>query len=280
MGNGSTELIHLLARSCLRPGDLACVFGPTFVEYEAAIRLEGAEPMMLHPARRSGFRWEMDRAVRSLSEARPSLTFLCNPNNPTGVYLEQEEVQAVAGAVGRAGLLVLDEAYVAFVDRPWDATGLLTAGNVVLLRSMTKDYGLPGLRLGYLLASPRLIERVARLQYSWSVNALAQAAGLAALEDPDDVRAGRHVVRSSREYLVRELRRMGLACSHPSANHLLVEVGDASAVRRQLLERHRLCVRDCASFGLPRHIRIGLRPLDDTRRLVKALSQVLPVPQS
>ena len=273
--NGSTELIHLMARSRLRSGRRARVFAPSFGEYEAACRLQGVEPSRIPPADGMEFRWDMLRAAAQVSELRPMLTFLCNPNNPTGAYLGPQEVEAVAAAVGSTGLLVVDEAYAAFVDRPWDTRYLLEIGNVVLLRSMTKDHAIPGLRLGYMLAPEAVVEEVRGFQYSWSVSAPAQAAGLAALENPDHVEEGRRLVRASREYLLEEFLGLGLACSHPSANFLVVAVGDAAAVRLELLERYRLCVRDCASFGMPRHIRIGMRGMEDSHRLAKALRETL-----
>ena len=170
---------------------------------------------------------------------------------------------------------MVDEAYASFVDGRWDPAPLLEIGNVVLVRSMTKQHGLPGLRLGYMVAPARIMREARRFQHTWSVNAVAQAAGLAALDDPDHVEEGRRVVKAAREYLVREIRGLGLACAPPSANFLLVEVGDARAVRIELLRHHRVCVRDCTSFGMPGHIRIGVRGMWDSRRLVDAVRDVL-----
>lgn len=274
VGNGSTELIHLLARSYLRKGHGASIFAPGFGEYAAACHLQGVEPSPIHAEEASGFRWDMARAAGLIDKWRPTLTFLCNPNNPTGVHLRRREVTAIATAVGDHGLLVVDEAYAGFVERPQDLGDLLGRGNVVLLRSMTKDHAIPGLRLGYMLASETVIEVVRRFQFTWSVNAVAQAAGLAALKDADHVKEGRRVVRASREYLLAELPRHGLSCNESSANYLLVDVGDAEAVRLELLRRYQMCVRDCTSFGLPRHIRIGMRGLGDSHRLVRALEEV------
>ncbi len=277
VGNGSTELIHLLARALLQAGDRVVVFAPGFGEYAAACRLQRVEPRRIHPEKGKGFRWDLKRAAALIKEWRPALTFLGNPNNPTGVYLERQEVNAVAEAIGSAGLLVLDEAYAAFVDRPWRSRSLLDKSDAVLLRSMTKDHAIPGLRLGYMLASTSVIEKTRRFQFSWSVNSLAQAAGLAALDQSGHVSQARRVVRASREYLLGALRELGLACNEPSANFLLIEVGDAPAVRFELLRRYRLCVRDCTSFGMPRHIRVGIRGMDDCRRLVRALKEIYPV---
>ena len=273
-GNGSTELIHLLARALLNPGDAALIFAPTFGEYAAACRIQGVEAEAF-PADPPGFRWDLAAALERIAARRPAAVFLCNPNNPTGVYLPPDDVRAVAGALRGVGALILDEAYVAFAENPWDATPLLGAGNVALLRSMTKDYALTGLRLGYLLAPESIVDRVRGYQYSWSVNGPAQAAGIAALSDAGPVARGRDVVRVGKEYLTNVARDIGVECVVGAANFLLFRVGDAAAVRGELLRRHKICVRDCASFGLSEYIRVGVRVMDDNRRLAAALRQVL-----
>lgn len=275
VGNGSIELIHLVARARLRTEHAAAVFAPTFGEFEAASRLQQVEPSFVMAASEHGFRWDITEAARRLAQIRPAVVYICNPNNPTGAYLAPDEIEACAQAVGDSGLLVVDEAYASFVDEPWNSTPLLELGNVVVIRSMTKDHGLTGLRLGYMLGPARVLGQAGRFQPSWSVNAVAQAAGIAALEDPDHVEEGRRVVKAARKYLVREIRGLGLACPTPTANFLLVEVGNAAGIRLELLRRHGVCVRDCTSFGLPGHIRIGVRSMDDSQRLVEALADVV-----
>ena len=288
-GNGSTELIHLLARAYLGPEETALIFAPTFGEYAAACRIQGVTPVSVMPPSLEiadkPFYWDLAGALESIAILRPSIVFLCNPNNPTGVYLRQDEVRSIAEALRGIGLLVLDEAYLPFVEDAWDSTPLLRSvtsdgGNVVLLRSMTKDYALTGLRLGYMLASEEIVGRVRSFQYSWSVNAAAQAAGIAAIADREQVRKGREAVREGKEYLLQTARALELECAQSSmpgngANFLLLKVGRASELRRQLLTRHKVCVRDCTSFGLPQYIRVGVRNMDDNRRLADALKEVL-----
>lgn len=273
-GNGSTELIHLLARAFLKFGDSAAIFSPTFGEYSAACQLQGVTPLMIRP-NRGEFDWDVEQAAQTIADVCPKLVFLCNPNNPTGVYLSEREVGSIAETLNGTGLLVLDEAYVPFVDCKWDSLPLLEMGNVALLRSMTKDYALTGLRLGYLMSSQQVVNRVARYQYSWSVNALAQAAGIAALDDPEHVLRGRDVVRQGKAFLAEVVTEAGVECLSGAANFLLMRVGDAEAVRRELLLSHLVCVRDCASFGLPEFIRVGVRTMNDNRALADALREVL-----
>lgn len=274
VGNGSTELIHLLARSRLGPGDRCLIFAPTFGEYEAAAAASGAEVQCLTATEAHGFRWPIAEAVRAIRELRPALVFLCNPNNPTGLYLERGAVEQLGAAAGEHGLLLLDDAYASLADSPWDATPLLESGNVAILRSMTKDHALAGVRLGYLAAKPEVIGGARALQHAWSVNAVAQAAGLAALRDDAHVAAAREVIREAKAHLCAELDALGLAVVPSAANFLLVKVGDAGGLRRALLRRG-LAVRDCASFGLPEHVRIAVRKRDECDRLVASLREVL-----
>ena len=286
VGNGSTELIHLLARAYVgASGPLhqsvrsapassagqALLLTPTYGEYDGACRLAGASVSSLDARRAKGFSWDLEEAAERIARERPGLVFLCNPNNPTGVYLPQAEVEFLArAAAGVGGLLVLDEAYLSFVEITWDSLGLLDLGNVVLLRSMTKDYALTGLRLGYSVASVGVTARMAALQPDWSVNSLAQVAGMVALGDADYLPRARKAVHQSKQFLIEELASLGFTILPSAANFLLVEVGDGAAVRETLIRRG-LFVRDCASFGLPDCIRIGIRPLADCQRLVAGL---------
>jgi len=289
VGNGSTELIHLAARAYLsqhvRPEVLslpkdegrfsAAIFAPTFGEFEAACAMQDTRIIRIIANEADHFSWEIEGAARTIVEQSPTLVFLCNPNNPTGRYMSEKDVREIAAALPQDSLLLLDEAYLPFVDSRWDSLPLLELGNVALLRSMTKDYALTALRLGYMLAPPDVVERVRSQQHSWSVNALAQAAGIAALADTAHVEDGRIAVRDARRYLINELETLGLPPVPSYANFLLVDVGNARELRYKLLKRHRIIVRDCVSFGLPSHIRIGIRTKEDCKRLVAALRDTL-----
>ena len=272
IGNGSTELIHLLARACLAEGDKAFILSPTFGEYQVACSFSGAVVACLYASEKSRFRWDLDSVCRRIEDEMPRLVFLCNPNNPTGVYLSQAEVSRLASA-GGGGLLVVDEAYITFVEGSWDALNLLDYGNVVILRSMTKDYALTGLRLGYAVAPEEVSHLLSAYQPAWSVNALAQAAGLAALSEPQHLAKAKQCVSEGKDYLERELSNLGLVVVPSAANFILVEVQNAAMLRAELLQKG-VCVRDCTSFGLPRHIRVAARTVADCQLLVGALKEV------
>ena len=275
VGNGSTELIHLLARAFLRPGEKCLIFAPAFGEYEAAATIAGAEVHFFWADEAERFHWSVDDAIAAIEHARPAMVFLCNPNNPTGVYLDHASVERVLAVVGGDSLLVLDDAYVPLADWQWDSVPLLQEGNIAILRSMTKDHALAGVRLGYMVAGPRVIEAVEQLQPSWSVNAVAQEVGIAALEDEAHVAEARRVISEAKEYLQREMESLGVPVIAGAANFILARVGDAPGVRGALL-RQAISVRDCTSFGLPEYIRIAARRPEECARLIGALRDVRP----
>ncbi|MBV9357957.1 MAG: histidinol-phosphate aminotransferase family protein [Chloroflexi bacterium] len=259
LGNGSAELLWLVALASLRPGERAAIVGPTFGEYARAARVVGAEVYQVE-------------APAAATDAR--VLFLCNPNNPTGAYRQLDEItRLLDDAPDR--LLVLDEAYTGFVDERWPSEPLLRRGNLVILRSMTKDHALPGLRLGYALATPDVALALEAVRPPWSVNAGALRAGLAALE-PDalaHLAGGRAVVRAARRQLTEGLQALGYRVWPSRANFLLVEVGDGARLRQALLP-HGLVVRDCGSFGLAGCVRIACREEEDCRRLLEVLARL------
>ncbi len=272
-GNGASELIFLACRALLSPGDAALVLAPTFGEYERAARLCGAQVATVAARPEDGFRWDVAEVCRRTRALRPQVLFLCSPNNPTGVYLGREEVEALAEALA-GGVLVLDEAFVDFASAPWDSAALVRRGRVLCLRSLTKVFALAGVRLGYALGRPELLERLRVYQPPWSVSAFAAAAGIACAAAGDHVQRVRRAVAEAREGLARGLRALGLTVVSGEANFLLAEVGEAREFRRRLLAKG-VCVRDCTSFGLPAHVRVAVPSPDQVPRVVDAFAAVL-----
>jgi histidinol-phosphate aminotransferase len=212
-------------------------------------------------------------AIRSAGQ--PKMVWFANPANPTGQYVSQATVEAILTVFD--GLLVLDEAYRNFVAEPWPSLPLHESGRVVLVRSMTKDYALAGLRLGYVVAHPTIIAHLRRVRVPWSVNALAQAAGLAALQSESFLIESRARLLADRVTLVQALEALGWACVPTDTHFFLTRVPapwpDAATVREALL-RAGLMVRDCTSFGLPRHIRLATRRPDENERIVQRFATI------
>ena len=272
VGNGSVELIRLAALAYVEPGEAVVVLNPTFGEYEVAGRIMGGNVVEERSRAQDDFRPDVEAALVAARLNRAKLVFLCNPNNPTGTYQPKEEVEVLAYGARRS-LVVVDEAYVNFVANPWPSENLIRSDNVLLLRSMTKDYALTGLRIGYGIADAGVIDALKKVRPPWSVNSVAQAAALVSLQDTEHLARSLAEIEKGKRYLLQELPRLGLQVLPSQANFLLMRVGNARGFRLALL-RKGFCVRDCTSFGLPEHVRLGVRTLPECRRLVAAVMQV------
>jgi histidinol-phosphate aminotransferase len=228
----------------------------------------GADVSTLGTHEDTCFLLDLDEVNQHLDVLHPRLVFLCNPNNPTGTALPAKVILGWAREYPRT-LFVVDEAYLPFAGGV--ASVLPEAGaNILVLRSLTKDLGLAGLRLGYAVGAEALIVSLRRVQPPWSVNALAQAAGVVALADLAHTSHCLEQIKAAKQELVRGLAIRGLA-AHPSVTHFfLVRVGHGGKFRQQLLKRG-ILVRDCASFGLPAWVRIAARRPEDNARLLGAI---------
>ncbi|NJN68053.1 MAG: histidinol-phosphate aminotransferase family protein [Chloroflexaceae bacterium] len=270
VGNGAVDLIYQLATACVRPGDHVLIVAPTFGEYAAAAVMMGAAVVVHRLLPEHGFALDIEALTRDVERFQPRLLFLCNPNNPTGTCHPRAVVETLLTAAPDT-LLVLDEAFVNFVAGHWQAAALLNYPNLLILRSMTKDYALTGLRVGYALAAPEVIAALEKVQPPWSVNALAQAAALAALEDEAHLHTTLAQLAQASAALRAGLTAQGCA-PLPSAVHFsLLPVRSAPDAAHWLLRRG-ILVRDGTSFGLPHHIRIAARCPTDNARLVAALA--------
>jgi threonine-phosphate decarboxylase len=279
--NGSTELIYLLPRYAR--GNRALIVAPAFSEYAKALEAGGWEVHYHLLSPDDGFRLDLDALQESIEQGY-DLLFFCNPGNPTGRLYSREELLAVARICKAAGVfLVLDEAFMDFCGEEASLVPELVAtGNGVVLRSLTKFHAIPGLRLGYAVASAAVCERLAKLRGPWSVNALAQAAGMAAVDDIAYRDATREFVAVERQNLLDQLSEIcGLLPFPGAANYLLVKLAaglTVSDLRNQLLVRYGIIVRDCSSFvGLQDgYFRVAVRTADENRLLVKSLREMLP----
>jgi len=268
-GNGSIELIRLIAWAYFRHGDSVLIPEPTFGEYEVACQIVGAEVIKQWGKAEEGFAPRIEETVNLIKQRHPAGVFICNPNNPTGNYLSRQEIKTILDSC-EDSLLILDEAFIAFVNEGWSSIDLIHRGNVISVRSMTKDYALAGLRLGYAIANQEVIDSLHRVCLPWNVNVMAQKAGVAALEDTDYLEQCKQKVRQAKQFLIGELHRLGFALVPSKANFFLVKVGGAKAFRIALL-KHGILVRDCASFGLPEYVRIAPRTMPQCQKLIATI---------
>lgn len=272
--NGSDELILLLCLAFLEPGDEAVMAEGTFISYLLRTLELAGRPVRV-PLR--DYAHDLP-ALAAAVTPRTRLLFVCNPNNPTGTTNGADELRALLAAVPDEVLLVIDEAYVEFASRP-DYPDLLPElrdgrQNLLLLRTFAKIHGLAGLRLGYAYGAPELIAYLERVRPTFNVNLLAQAAGLAALEDAEHVARSKAHADRSRTFMLAELQELGLEPVPSETNFVAVPVGDDGAVSEALRERG-YTVTPLGGWGLPGLIRISFGTDEQNRGFVAALRDAL-----
>lgn len=273
-GSGTTELIRLIAMTYFRKGETVLLLEPTYGEYEIACRIAGTKLVKHRAKEEDNFALKMEDFANLIDERRPGAVFICNPNNPTGRYLSRRDIEMVLDAIGD-GLLVLDEAYVAFVKESRNPVDLAARGNVVILRSMTKDYGIPGLRLGYAIARKDIIKNLRLVCPPWNVNIVAQKAGVAVLRNGEYLEQSLKQIRETKRFLTDGISRLGFKVLPSDAHYFLVKVGSARRFHSSLLKRGML-VRDCTSLGLPEYVRISPRTMPECRKLIDAIGGTSP----
>lgn len=268
VGNGASELLWTLARLLLAPGERALVCEPAFSELRAAAEACGARVLEHRATPAGGFALDLEGVVRMARDGGVRLVYLCAPANPSGAATRAAAVAAAAARLPDA-TLVLDQSFLALSTGHAEAT-LPLPPNVVCVRSLTKEHAIPGVRVGYLLADPALAAALEASRPAWTVGAIAQAATIAACAATDFVATCRARLLHDRERLEARLRAAGFAPAPSETIYFVVRVGDAAVFRRRVLERHRILVRDLASFGLPGHVRVAACAEDEAERVVAA----------
>ena len=267
VGNGSNEIIELLGHAFIDAGDEVVMAAPAFVVYKLVTLLFGAKAVEV-PLRD----WRHDlAAMRAAVTARTKLVFVCSPNNPTGTANEEAELLAFVRDLPDHVVAVLDEAYTEYLAASPDMRTLISEGRkVVCLRTFSKIFGLASLRVGYGYASPELCALLNRVRQPFNVNAIGQAAAIAALTDTDFAQACAVRNRSGLLQLETGCRAQGLEYVRSVANFMLVKVGDGAGVF-QRLQRQGLIVRPVASYGLPEWVRVTVGTTQQNERLLVAL---------
>ncbi len=279
VGNGSDEVIDLLFRVCAEPGvNNAVAFRPCFGIYTTQAALCGVELRQTPLNPDFSFPWEN---MRRLIDEKTSLVIVTSPDNPSGYTAPVEELASFARSLPETCLLVIDEAYMDFTDDE-SAHSLLGRleefPNVAISRTFSKRFGLAGLRLGYIVLPEVIAEHVWRVRLPFSVNLLAEEAGIAALQDRAFLDETYRVVRAGRAYLTKELAGLGCTVTPSQSNFLMFEVPsgeqDAASLFERLLERG-IILRPLKSYGLPRHLRVSVGTEEENHILVSTLRELL-----
>ena len=275
-GNGTAELIHRLSRCYLNGSRHILVTTPTFGEYARAARLCGAEVCFCLPY--GGETPDAPLVIDAIRTYRPTLVWLCHPNNPTGHMWQAADLEEIAKACRACdGLPVLDLAYLDFLDGPSRELAPQLPQNVVKLYSLTKSFRMPGVRLGYAVAPPDVVDALARAAPPWSVSAHAQRAAQWVFSDTgqaflQETLPQLHALRATFQ---RDLSGLGLSVQDTHTNYFLLEVGDASTFKQKALSAG-FRVRDGSSFGLPSKVRLAAQREGENRAFVDWLESWLP----
>jgi len=272
VGNGATELLWTLARVLLAPGETLLVCEPAFSELRVAAVHAGARVAEWRAGAAQDFALDLPAIARRAGAAGARVVALCVPASPSGAAVAVAEVAALAAELGDA-VLVLDQSFLALSERYHERT-IVLPGNVVCVRSLTKEHGIPGVRVGYLLAAARLAAVVEASRPAWTVGASAQAAAIAACTAAAEafVAASRARLLDECATLAAAIAALGFRILPSTVPFFLVEVADAAALRRRLLAGHGILVRDCTSFGMPGHVRIAARGGRAAQRIVAAFA--------
>ncbi|HUA68055.1 MAG TPA: histidinol-phosphate transaminase [Candidatus Saccharimonadales bacterium] len=273
LGNGSNEIIEFVGHALLMPGTDAVVSQYCFAVYPIVTALFGAN-LVTVPAKNYGH--DLSAMLRAITP-RTRIVFVANPNNPTGTLAPREEVIKFVNDVPDDVPLVMDEAYVDFLEDPLDLVSLVRLGtrpNLILMRTFSKIYGLAGLRIGYGIGNPELIAALEKIRQPFNTNLLAQVAALAALDDVEHVRKTRANNFAGLKVLEQAFRHLKLEYVPSHANFILVRVGDGQHVF-EAMQKRGVIVRPMGGYQLPEWIRISIGTAQENERCLKALKSVL-----
>ncbi len=283
LGNGSTELIYLFNEVFLEDGYEAVIPVPSFSEYKAAIEKFGGNMTFLRCDSSKNFQLNVKELENTISK-KTRVIFLCNPNSPTGVLYDKADIlRIIRFAAERNVLVFLDEDYIDFVDdakRYSMAEYVNEYNNLFVLRSLTKFFGLAGLRIGYGIGAPELVNAMNNVKMPWSINSLAMFATEAAINDVEFIKKSRFLVSQSRKEMLEMFKSIPWLKVHPSeTNFLLVEIirGDLTSTQiKEALAKKGLLIRDCKDFdGLDnRFFRVTVRRPEENKKLIEQIKSL------
>jgi len=272
-GNGSDELIDIIIKTFVEEDESIITADITFLEYQIIAKTLGRRIIKVGLR---DFRYDLKTILKRINK-KTKVIFIANPNNPTGTYVNKYELQKFLNKVPCRIVVVLDEAYDIFVDAPDFPRSLryLKRRNVIILKTFSKSYGLAGLRIGYALACPQLISYLERARPPFNVNCLAQVAAVAALEDKVFIKETRRTILEGKDYLYRQLNRLGLPPVPSAANFILIDVGrNGQKLHKQML-KFGVIVRDMKQYGLDNFIRVTIGTPSENKRFIEVFKKVL-----
>lgn len=275
VGNGANEVIAFVVKAFCQPGDNIITADKTFAVYEWVATFSGIEARLI-PLKQERFD---DQGMLARVDDKTKVIFICNPNNPSGTYWTKDTLLKFLNALDGKQIVVVDEAYFEFVeasDYPNGISLIKDYPNLIVFRTFSKMYGIAGLRIGYLAADPAVADMIRRTCVVYSVNAIAQEAALACLQDDTGhIGRTRALVYESRAFLKEELACMKLPVTANEGNYLIVKLPGSDTLAYRKLMREGLMIRPMTSFRYPNHIRITLSKMEAMEAFISALKKTL-----
>lgn len=271
LGNGSNEIIELIARTFIAKDDEAVMGDPAFIVYQLITKAIGAKPV---PVPLKNYVHDLKGMAEKITP-KTRVVFVANPNNPTGTIVNSIDLATFIDAVPEDVLIVMDEAYHEYAQLSEHYEESLKyvkeRQNVILLRTFSKAYGLAGLRIGYGIASREIISMLERVRQPFNINSLALAAAEAALDDEDHIKRGLQVNSEGMSYLESKLDESGISYVKSYANFLLINTGKDGAMLYEELLKRGVIVRPMGGYGLKDYVRVTVGLKEENERFIKAL---------
>jgi histidinol-phosphate aminotransferase len=273
LGNGSDELIDIIIKTFVEDDENIVTSDTTFLEYEIIASVYGRKITKV-PLRY--FKYDLESIKRKVDK-KTKIVFIANPNNPTGTYVTKYELDDFMSGLPENILVVLDEAYDAFIDVNDFPNTLerFKKKNIIILKTFSKSYGLAGLRIGYAVANEELAGYMERARQPFNINSLAQAGALAALDDKEFLRKTRKTVLEGKSYLYDNLKRLGLAYVPTVSNFILIDAGQDGYGLFEKMLKFGVIVRDMKQYGLKNFIRVTIGTKKENERFIKVLRKIL-----
>lgn len=275
VGNGATEIIYNFCHAIINKTNILIAV-PTFSEYEFASKLYGGK---LHFFKTMNLENDLKKFIQQIP--RNGLVFVCNPNNPTGVLISKKSIIQILKMAKRKNTVVfVDECFIELTQTPKESVvdQIPKFGNLFVLRSLTKSFGLAGLRIGYGIGSKKLVSVLNKIKIPWNVSIIAQDAAISALTNKSFLVKTRKLIKQESFFLKRSISKMnGFSCFDTSTNFILVETSlSVKNLQKQLLKKQ-ILIRDCSSFrGLNQnYFRIAVKTRKENRKLIKSLEELL-----
>lgn len=279
LGNGSNEILELIARGFLAPGKSAVYSQHAFAVYSLVTKLSGADALVAssRSVADANMPYGCDlAAINALIEPTTAVVFIANPNNPTGTWLSASELYDFMRGVPKNTIVVMDEAYAEYVEESDYSScigWLAEFPNLIVTRTFSKLFALAGLRIGYALSSTAIADILNRLRQPFNVNVLAQKAAAAAISDQAHIDKSVALNREGLAVLRKGLEDMGIACLPSAANFICYEIGDAQLIYQRLLENG-IIVRPIDGYHLPHHLRVTVGLPEHNERFLDAMRRV------